>query len=41
VLPGKLGHVHEAVHAAEVDERAEVDDRRDDALADLALAQGV
>ena len=27
VLPGKLGHVHEAVHAAEVDERAEVDDR--------------
>src|SRR6185437_397429 len=41
VLPGQLGHVHEAVHAAEVDERAEVDDRRDDALADLALAQRV
>jgi hypothetical protein len=31
--------VHEAVHAAEVDERTEVDDRRDDALADLALVQ--
>src|SRR3712207_8937727 len=28
VLPGQLGDVHEAVHAAEVDERAEVDDRR-------------
>jgi hypothetical protein len=33
--------VHEAVHAAEVDERTEVDDRRDDALADLALVQVV
>ena len=41
VLPRQLGHVHQAVHAAEVDERAEVDDRGDDALADLALAQGV
>src|ERR1700722_621288 len=41
VLPGQLGHVHQAVHAAEVDERAEVDDRGDDALADLALGQGV
>ena len=36
VLPAQLGDVHEAVHAAEVDERAEVHDRRDDALADLA-----
>src|SRR4030095_8668230 len=35
VLPAQLGHVHEAVHAAEVDERAEVHDRRDHALADL------
>src|SRR5262249_15166358 len=33
VLPGKLGHVHQAVHAAQVDERAEVDDRGHDALA--------
>jgi hypothetical protein len=41
VLPGQLGDVHEAVHAAEVDERTEVDDRRDDALADLALVQVV
>src|SRR5206468_1819368 len=39
VLPGQLGDVHEAVDAAEVDERAEVDDRGDDALADLALLQ--
>ena len=36
VLPGQLGHVDEAVHAAEVDEGAEVDDARHDALADLA-----
>jgi hypothetical protein len=36
VLPGQLGHVHEPVHAPEVDEGAEVDDRRDGALADLA-----
>src|ERR1700743_894115 len=41
VLPGQLRPVHEAVHAAEVDERAEVDDRGHDALADLALAQRV
>src|SRR5271169_1938026 len=41
VLPGQLGHVHQAVHAAEVDERAEVDDRGDHTLADLALGQGV
>ena len=36
VLPRQLGHVDEAVHAAEVDEGAEVDDGRHDALADLA-----
>src|SRR5690606_11928398 len=36
VLPGQLGHVDEAVHAAEVDERTEVDHRGDHALADLA-----
>ena len=36
VLPRQLGHVDEAVHAAEVDEGAEVDHRRDDAVADLA-----
>jgi hypothetical protein len=41
VLPRQLRDVHEAVHAAEVDERTEVDDRRDDALADLALVQVV
>src|SRR6202007_3271761 len=41
VLPGQLGHVHQAVHAAQVDERAEVDDRGHDALADLALGQRV
>ena len=39
VLPGQLGDVHEAVDAAEVDERTEVDDRGDDALADLALLE--
>ena len=36
VLPRQLGDVDEAVHAAEVDERTEVDDRRHDTLADLA-----
>src|SRR5580700_933886 len=41
VLPGELGHVDQAVHAAEVDKRAEVDDRGHDALADLALLQRV
>src|SRR5579875_449415 len=41
VLPGQLGDVHQAVHAAEVDERAEVDDRGHRAPADLALLQGV
>src|SRR6185312_8302986 len=39
VLPGELGDVHEAVNAAEVDERAEVDDRGDDTLANLALGE--
>ena len=41
VLPGQLGHVHQAVHPAQVHEGPEVDDAGDDALADLALAQGV
>ena len=41
VLPGQLRDVHEAVDSAEVHERAEVDDRRDGALADLALGQVV
>ena len=36
VLPRQLGHVDESVHAAEVDERTEVHDRRHDTLADLA-----
>src|SRR5262249_5451179 len=39
VLPGQLGHVHKAVHAAQVDERTEVDDARHDTLADLALGE--
>lgn len=39
VLPGQLGDVHQAVHAAQVDEGAEVDDRGDDALADLPLLE--
>ena len=37
VLPGQLGDVHQAVDAAEIDERAEVDDRGHDTLADGAL----
>src|SRR5690606_26395923 len=41
VLPRELRDVHEAVHAAQVDERAEVDDRGHDALADLALLEVV
>ena len=36
VLPAELGHVDEAVHAAQVDEGTEVDHRGDDALAALA-----
>ena len=39
VLPGELGDVDETVDAAEVDESAEVDDRGDDARADLTLLQ--
>src|SRR5690606_10827030 len=41
VLPGQLGDVHQAVHAAQVDERTEVDDGGHHALADLALGQRV
>jgi hypothetical protein len=41
VLPGQLGHVHQTVDAAKVDERAEVDDAGHDALTDLALLEGV
>jgi hypothetical protein len=39
VLPRQLGHVDEPVNAAEVDEGAEVHDRRDHALAHLALLE--
>ena len=39
VLPRQLRDVDQTVHAAEVDERTEVDHRRDDALADLAGLQ--
>ena len=39
VLPRQLGNVNQAVYAAQVDECAEVDDGRDNALADLALLQ--
>src|SRR4051812_2112480 len=39
VLPGQLRDVHQTVDAAEIDERAEVDDRADDTGADLALGQ--
>src|SRR6266545_2927545 len=39
VLPGQLRDVHQAVDAAEVHERPEVDDRGDHALADLALLE--
>ena len=41
VAPAELGDVDEAVHAIEVDERAEVDDVRDLALDDVARAQPV
>ena len=41
VLPRQFGHVDEAVHAAQVDEGAEVDDARDHAGADLAGTQVV
>ncbi|CAB4931128.1 unannotated protein [freshwater metagenome] len=39
VLPGELGDVDEAVDATEIDEGAEVHDRRDDAGADLTLLE--
>ena len=39
VLPGQLGDVHEPVHATQVHERTEVDDRGHDTGADLALLQ--
>src|SRR6201995_5413670 len=39
VLPRQLGDVHQTVHTAEVDERAEVDDRGHHTLADSALLQ--
>jgi hypothetical protein len=39
VLPRELGHVHEPVDAAEVDEGAEVHDRGDRALAPFALLE--
>ena len=39
MLPGQLRHVDEAVHAAQVDEGTEVDDRGDHALAALARLQ--
>jgi hypothetical protein len=39
VLPGQLGDVHQTVDAAEIDERAEVDDRGHHTLADGALLQ--
>src|SRR5665648_436871 len=41
VLPGQLRDVHQTVDTAEVDERTEVDDRGDDAGADLTLLQGL
>ena len=41
VLPGQLGHVHQAVYPAQVHERAEVDDGGHHALADLAALQRV
>src|SRR5207302_505041 len=39
VLPGQLGDMDKTVDTTEVDERTEVDDRRDDALAHLSLLQ--
>src|SRR5712692_7118121 len=39
VAPRQLGHVHQAVDAAQVDEGTEVDDRRDGAGTDLAGLQ--
>ncbi len=39
VLPGQLGHVNQAVNPSEIDERAEVDDRGHDTLADGTLGE--
>src|SRR5690625_53567 len=41
VLPRELGDVNQTVDATQVHEGTEVDDRGDDALADLALLEGV
>ena len=39
VLPRQLGNMDQAVHPAEIDESAEIDDGRNDALSDLARLQ--
>src|SRR5438552_14183145 len=39
MLPRQLGHVHQSVNPAEIHERTEVHDRRDDARAALSLLQ--
>ena len=39
VLPGQLGDVNQTVYAAKIDECTEVDDRGNDALADLTLLE--
>ena len=39
VLPGQLRDVHEPVHASEIHEGPEVDDRRHDTLANLPLGE--
>ncbi len=39
MLPGEFRDVHQTIDAAEVDERAEVDDAGDDTLADLSAGQ--
>src|SRR6185436_13652906 len=41
VAPGELGDVNQAVHAVEIDERAEVDDVRDLAVDDVARVEPV
>ena len=38
-LPGQIGHMNQTVHAADIDERAEVGQAANDALDDLALNQ--
>ncbi len=40
MLPGELGDVHETVATTQVHEGTEVDDRGDDAGADLTLLEG-